>query len=176
MTEGQLIVIGLRLVLPLLILRLPLVGGLLALVIDALDVVIVEWFGPGGMGDHYAAIDKGLDLYYLALEAWVVWRWWDNRPARLAALALFGWRVVGVALFELTGARALLFVFPNLFEYLFLGVLIAARFLPRLEPKTWRAVLIWILVLLGPKLGQEYLLHIAEAQPWDWVKRNILGQ
>ena len=36
--------------------------------IDALDVVIVEWFGPGGMGDHYHTLDKLLDLYYLSLE------------------------------------------------------------------------------------------------------------
>jgi hypothetical protein len=174
-TEGQIVVIALRLLLPLLIPRFPLLGGLLAMAIDALDVVIVEWFGPGGMGDHYHTLDKLLDLYYLSLEAWVASRW-ANRPARVVALALFGWRVVGVALFELTGERAVLFAFPNLFEWWFIAFLVVVRFFPRHEPRTWRAVVTWLAILLVPKLGQEYLLHVAEAQPWDWVKRNLLGQ
>lgn len=71
MTTGQIVVIALRLIVPLLILKRPLLGGLLALGFDALDVLIVAWFGPGGMGPHYHNIDKALDLSYLSLEAWV---------------------------------------------------------------------------------------------------------
>lgn len=174
MTDGQLVIIALRLLIPLLIPRFPLAGGLLSMAMDGLDVVLVEVISDGGMGARYHTLDKLLDLYYLGLEAWTVRRWL-NVPARTAALALFAWRVVGVALFELTETRWVLFVFPNLFENWFLAVLTVRRFLPRHEPTTWRAIGIWLAVLSVPKFGQEYLLHVAEAQPWDWIKRNLLG-
>jgi hypothetical protein len=29
-------------------------------------------------------------------------------------------------------------------------------------------------MLLVPKMAQEYLLHYAEAEPWDWIKKNVL--
>jgi hypothetical protein len=29
-------------------------------------------------------------------------------------------------------------------------------------------------LLLIPKMGQEYVLHYAEVKPWDWIKREIL--
>ena len=51
MNDGELIVIGLRLVVPLLILRYPLAGGLTAMVLDAFDVVLTDAIGLGGFGD-----------------------------------------------------------------------------------------------------------------------------
>jgi len=172
MTDGQVFVISLRIVLPLLILRRPLAGGILAMALDALDVVIVEVFGSGGMGAHYHSIDKVLDLYYLGLEAWVSLGWVERVP-RILSLALFSYRVVGVVLFEITDWRLLLFIFPNLFENWFLFVLIVIRFVPRIELRTWRQCSLWLSVLFVPKLGQEYLLHIADAQPWNWIKDSI---
>ncbi len=172
MTTGQLIIIALRVVVPLLILRRPLAGGIIAMALDALDVVMVEWISDGGMGPHYHSIDKVLDLWYLGLEAWVAWGW-SARIPRLIALWLFGWRVLGVILFELTDQRWLLFAFPNLFENWFLFVLIVWKWFPRVKLDTWRSALIWLGILYIPKLGQEYLLHVAEAQPWDWVKRQL---
>ena len=172
MTTGQIIVILLRLIVPLLILRKPLAGGIVAMVLDAFDVVIVELFGPGGMGEHYQSIDKLLDLYYLSLEAWVAWNWTDRIP-RVIAIGLFAWRVVGVVLFELTDSRWILFAFPNLFEHWYLFVLIVWRWFPSVTLSSWREAIIWLVVLYIPKLGQEYLLHIAEAQPWAWIKRQV---
>lgn len=172
MTTGQIIVILLRIVVPLLILRRPLAGGIIAMLLDALDVVIVELFGEGGMGEHYHSLDKLLDLWYLGLEAWVAWHWRARIP-RLIAIGLFAWRVVGVALFELTDTRWVLFAFPNLFEHWFLFVLIVWKWFPRVRLDTWRSAVLWLVVLYIPKLGQEYLLHIAEAQPWDWIKRQL---
>lgn len=172
MTSGQIIIIALRLVVPLLILKRPLAGGIIAMLLDALDVVIVEFISDGGMGDHYHSIDKLLDLWYLSLEAWVVWTWADRIP-RIAGLVLFGWRVIGVALFEVIGWRPLLFTFPNLFEHWYLFVLICWRWFPRVDLTTWRRVLLWLVALYIPKLGQEYLLHIAQANPWDWIKRQF---
>ncbi|MEZ4553992.1 MAG: hypothetical protein R3B59_08795 [Dehalococcoidia bacterium] len=172
-TEGQLFVIALRVLVPLLILRWSVTGGVVAMLVDALDVVIVEFFGPGGMGGHYSQLDKGLDSYYLALEAVVAWTW-ANQWARWTALGLFAYRLVGAALFEATQVRALLFIFPNLFENWWLYCVIVARVRPRLLPASWRSTLVPLLILLVPKMGQEWLLHVAEAQPWSWFKRTFL--
>lgn len=172
MTTGQLVVIALRLIVPLFIFRKPLPGTIAALLLDALDVVIVEFFGEGGMGEHYHSLDKLLDLYYLGICAYVSWTWTERLP-RLIALSLFAYRVVGVALFEVFGWRPLLFIFPNLFENWFIFVLVVWRFFPGADLNSWKRSLVWLFVLYIPKLGQEYLLHVAQAQPWDWIKTQV---
>ena len=172
MTTGQIVVIALRIALPLLILKKPLAGGILAMLLDGLDVVIVEFFGAGGMGSHYHNIDKILDLWYLSLEFWVSLAWLDRIP-RLISIGLFSYRVIGVALFELTGWRPILFIFPNLFENWFLFYLIRTKWFPAIKLDTWPQSLKWLLVLYIPKLAQEYLLHIAQAQPWSWLKSRL---
>src|SRR3954447_2078291 len=113
------LVIALRLLLPLTILRWPLAGGLLAMLVDAIDVVLVDAIAsvlgqPGEFGPFYAQIDKWLDLWYLSVELWVTRRWIETLSRRAAA-GLFGWRLIGVILFEVTVSHPLLFVFPNLF-------------------------------------------------------------
>lgn len=173
MTTGQIAVITMRIVIPLMILKRPLAGGIIAMLLDAFDVVIVELFGEGGMGEHYHSIDKVLDLYYLTLELIVALSWVQRIP-RLTATGLYVYRLAGVILFELTQIRAVLFLFPNLFEHWFLFYLIRNRFFPNIKLDTWRQTIIWLVILYIPKLGQEYLLHVAEAQPWAWIK-NLLG-
>jgi hypothetical protein len=155
-----------------LILKKPLAGGIAALALDAMDVMIVELFGPGGMGPHYHSLDKVLDLYYLGLEAYVSLGWTERIP-RLISISLFVYRLIGVGLFELTGWRPILFLFPNLFENWFLFVLVIWKFFPGVQLDTWRRCLAWLIVLYVPKLGQEYLLHVAEVQPWSWLKRRL---
>ena len=115
MSEGELIVIALRLVIPLLILRYPLFGGITAMVLDALDVVLIEAIGLGGFGGHYSELDKLLDSYYLTLEVIVAFRW-TSAWARIPAIVLYVYRAIGVVAFETTDTRVLLLVFPNLFE------------------------------------------------------------
>ena len=46
---------------PLAIFRWPLAGGLAAMLVDALDVVLIEVVGLGGFS-NYAALDKGLGV------------------------------------------------------------------------------------------------------------------
>ncbi|MBI5287997.1 MAG: hypothetical protein HY873_03370 [Chloroflexi bacterium] len=174
MTEGELIVIGLRIAVPLLILRAPLAGGLAAMLLDAFDVVLVEVIGLGGFGSHYSELDKGLDTYYLSLEL-IVALGWASAWARIPALVLFADRVLGVVLFEATHARWLLLVFPNMFENWWLYCVVVQRFFPRLYPRSVGTVAIPMVLLLIPKLGQEWLLHYEKAQPWDGIKRNLLG-
>ncbi len=38
---------------------------------------------------------------------------------------------------------------------------------------SWGRIALWLVILYIPKLGQEYLLHVAEAQPWDWIKSTF---
>ena len=177
---AALLVIALRLLLPLTILRWPLAGGLLSLVVDAVDVVLVDLFArvlgePGEFGPLYAQLDKYLDTYYLALEVVVVRRWHEAVPRR-TAYALFAWRALGVVLFEITVSRPLLVVFPNLFENYFLFVLVARRWFPRFVPRTWAQSVIACLLLLIPKEIQEFVLHYEELHPWQWLRETLFGQ
>lgn len=173
MSAGEAVVITVRLAVPLLILRNALLGGLAAMLVDALDVVMVSFMHIGGFGAHYAPLDKGLDTYYLTLELWVALGW-ASAYAPLPAAGLYVYRLVGVVSFELSGWRPLLLMFPNLFENWWLYCVVVARFFPRLYPQSLRSVAWPLLLLLVPKLGQEYMLHYAEFQPWDWIKRNVI--
>ncbi len=173
MTTGAAIIIAIRLLIPVMILRWPLIGGVASMIADTLDVVLIELIGLGGFGDFYHTTDKLLDTYYLSFEL-VVSLGWQNAYAKWICAALFPYRVLGVLLFELTGHRVMLIIFPNLFENWWLWCALTKDYLPQFEPKTWRASLVALALLLIPKMGQEYMLHYAEVQPWDWTKRNIL--
>ena len=172
------IVIGLRLVLPLTILRWPLAGGTFALVLDALDVVLVDALAgllgePPEFGPHYAQIDKWLDTWYLTLELVVSRRWAEPIPRGTAAL-LYVWRLAGVIAFEMTAYRPLLVVFPNLFENFYLYVLIVRRWFPKLLPRTVVHAVIVLAVLMIPKAVQEWALHWEQLHPWQWVRENVI--
>jgi len=173
-STGELIVIAIRLFVPLLILRYWLVGGIVAMLADAFDVIIIELVGMGGFGNHYEQTDKLLDSYYYCLELTVALKWMSPW-VRLPALMLFGYRLVGAVLFEVLDVRALLIVFPNLFEHWWIYCVVVMKWFPSLVPRGWRSTLIPLVLLLIPKMAQEYLLHVIEAEPWDWMKRTILG-
>lgn len=163
---GPIIVLILRLIVPLSIFRWPILGGIISLVIDAQDQTILRYFG---LGDNiflnhlftadYQRIDKFLDMYYLAFEFLVSLKW-QEKLAKTTSKILFVWRVIGVALFEITGLRYILFIFPNIFENFFLFFLIIQNYFPKIKITAKNLPL--ILILLGaPKIGQEYLLHIS---------------
>ena len=172
-TNGELVVVGLRLFVPILILRFWFTGGILAMLFDGADVIITDALNMGGFGDHYAELDKVLDSYYLALELLVAFGW-RNPWTRIPAVLLFIYRVVGVVLFETTGARIFLFLFPNMFENWWLYVVIVKKWWERIEPHNWRTLVIPMLILLVPKMIQEYILHFAEIKPYRWMKEHIL--
>jgi hypothetical protein len=173
MSTGETVVIGLRLFVPLLILRFWVTGGIVAMLLDGADVIITDALDMGGFGDHYAELDKVLDSYYLTLELLVAFGW-SNAWARLPAVGLFAYRLVGVVLFEFTEARIFLFIFPNMFENWWLYVVVVMKWFPRAVPHDARTVIIPMLALLVPKMAQEYLLHFAEAKPWNWTQDHIL--
>lgn len=155
MTVETLLIVLLRLILPLTILRWPLAGGLLALAADALDIVFASLVDLGGLW-NYHSLDKYLDTYYLGLEAIVAQRWMPI--PRWTATLLFGYRLIGVVLFEATNIRMFLFVFPALFENFFLFYAALLRFAPEYD-LTLRRLAMWLAILLVPKMIQEYVLH-----------------
>lgn len=71
-----------------------------------------------------------------------------------------GYRLIGVALHELTDERLFLFFFPNLFEFWFIFYAGVRRFRPDYT-LTPRRALGWLALLLAPKMTQEYALHYA---------------
>src|SRR4029077_19017283 len=118
-------------------------------------------------------IDKRLGLWYPSLEL-VVPRRWREPLGKRGAGGLCGWRLIRVVLFEITASHPLLFIFPNLFENFYLYVLIVRRFAPRLEPRTRLQLAAVLAVLLIPKLVQEYVLHVEELHPWQWLRETFV--
>jgi hypothetical protein len=139
------------------VLRWPLAGGILAILVDLSDLLLMNVLDLGGVPD-YQRLDKLLDLVYMATFLAVALRW--TGPDRWVSVALFAWRMVGFVAFELTGERALLLVFPNVFEPWFLLVALLHH---RWDPVPWTR---WPFVgamggLLLVKEIQEWALHYA---------------
>ena len=156
MTAEVLLILVIRVVGSLPVLRWALVGALLAIAIDLSDLFIRELVDLGGV-PRYQEFDKRADLVYL-LTFFIVTTRWERVPRTIAG-ALLGFRLIGVALFELTDDRAVLFFFPNVFEFWFLFV----ASLPHWRPNfafTRRATTAALLSLLALKLLHEYSLHV----------------
>lgn len=148
-----------RLLAPLAIPRRPVPGLLASLVLDAVDDTVFTATGAGF--EDYQSYDKALDVYYLAIAYASTLRNWPSGLAFQAARLLWYWRLVGVVAFELSGARWLLLVFPNVFEYFFLAYeLVRLRWDPRRLTNRQVVALVvglWLLV----KLPQEWWIHVA---------------
>lgn len=158
------------------VLRWAFVGGLIAVFVDLSDLFWMNLLDLGGLG-NYQRFDKYSDQVYQLTFLWVASRWQGR--ARSIAFALFGYRLIGFVAFEVSGERAVLLFFPNLFEFWFLFV----ASLPY-----WRRgfaygrgeTLRWGGFLLALKEFQEYALHWAKwlddftaveavEAIWDWV-------
>jgi hypothetical protein len=153
-TLEVIVVAAFRIVGSLPVLRWPLAGGLLAIVVDLGDLLLIDLLDLGGIPD-YQALDKWLDQVYLAAFLVVAWRWSD--PARAIAVALYAFRMVGFVAFEATGERAILLAFPNAFEFWFL--LVAA--VGDRSVATWSRwrIVAALAVVTALKLAHEWALH-----------------
>ena len=112
------LVVGARLLLPFTIPYYPLAGSVACMILDSIDQSIFQQF-PAIPLDGYQSYDKSLDIYYLAIIYMSTMRNWTNPYAFKVSFFLYYYRLVGVVAFELTQVRALLFIFPNTFEYFF---------------------------------------------------------
>lgn len=161
-------VVGGRFLIPLLIPRFPLPAIIGCLVLDAADQTIFQAFGYDPPG--YQSYDKAMDVFYLAIAYLATMRNWQNLAAYSVGKFLYFYRLVGVFLFEMTGARAVLLIFPNTFEYFFIAYeAIRTRWAVVGRLLTWWVVLagiIWVFI----KLPQEYWLHVAKLDVTDTLE------
>lgn len=177
MTLEILVIAAIRIAGSLPVLRWPLAGGLLAVLVDLSDLLLRDVLDLGGVGD-YQSLDKWLDQVYLGAFLIVAMRWAD--PARSIAVALFAYRLVGFALFELTGERMLLLLFPNVFELWFL--LVAAAGADRVAGWSSARIAVVLLALTAVKELQEWAIHgvrmfdgISSLEFLDLVRRALTG-
>jgi len=176
-TVGVLVFVAFRVATALPVLRWPLAGGLLAIGGDLADLLLRDLLGIGSL--DYQLLDKLLDQVYLLLFLVVALRW--EGVERRVSIALFGFRLVGSALFLLTDERVVLLLFPNVFEPWFLLVALLHH---RRRPFEWTgsrlaAALAGVTAL---KLVQEWALHgarvfngISSLEFLDGMRRWLTG-
>jgi hypothetical protein len=155
MTLEVLVIGAIRVLGSLPVLRWPLAGGLLAVLVDLSDLLLRDVLDLGGIPD-YQAFDKWIDQVYLACFLVVALRW--HGVERGVAVALYLFRLAGFLAFEVTGARDLLLLFPNVFEFWFLLIAALHHFRPTFEWRTSTVVVALFLVLVL-KEAQEWALH-----------------
>ncbi len=158
------------------VLRWAFAGAIIAILVDFSDLFLRNLLELGGIPD-YQRFDKILDLVYMVLFLVVALRW--RGLARDIAVALFAFRMVGFVLFEVTESRAVLLLFPNVFEFWFVYVAAVLHWRPQ-HVVTGREAAFALVPLLVLKLFQEYALHqgrwlddftAVEAVEaiWDWA-------
>lgn len=171
-TTEELIIAIVRVLGSLPVLVFPFPGAILAMLTDLSDLFLMNLLHLGGV-HHYQRFDKWLDQVYMFTFLVVALRW--ERTPRNIAVALYVFRLAGVAVFEATQERDLLIFFPNLFEFWFVFVSGAKFFhldaATAVSPRRrWRGLVPFrysggqlaavIPVLLAAKLAQEYALHV----------------
>ena len=158
MTTEMWIIAAARIAGALPVLRWPLAGAIIAMLVDLSDLFLMNLIHLGGVND-YQRFDKWLDQVYMLTFLVVALRW--EGAQRVVAVGLYGFRAIGFATFEASGQRGVLLAFPNFFEAWFL--LIAGM---RQFRVTWEhsrpLVVVAAAALLGVKLLQEYALHAGQ--------------
>ena len=88
---------------------------------------------------------------------------------------LFYYRLVGDLLFELTGIRALLIIFPNTFEYFFIFYEAVRTRWNTARVGKWTVIISTVLIWVFIKLPQEWWIHIAKLDMTDFIKESLFG-
>jgi hypothetical protein len=155
MTAEVLVIGAVRILGSLPVLRWPLAGGILAILIDLSDLLLRDTLDLGGIPD-YQTFDKWMDQVYMVLFLVVALRW--SGLERTIAIGLYAYRLVGFVLFEATGDRGLLLVFPNVFEPWFLLVAALHHYRPGFA-WTGRRLAVALALVTAVKEVQEWALH-----------------
>lgn len=159
-------VILVRLIVPLSILRFPFFGILASIIADASDWNIIH-VTSSEINIIYQNWDKAMDAWGFLPIVWIVLHWKDIWSRRVA-LILFGYRMVGVVLFEITHWQPILFFFPNVFENFVILCLIifwlSKKKTLNLDP-LHKAIMLSVLII--PKMIMEYFQHFLIRMPWE---------
>jgi hypothetical protein len=180
MTLEMLIIAAVRVPGSLPVLRWPFIGGIVALLVDQSDLLMMNLIDLGGVKD-YQPFDKYLDQVYMLTFLAVAFRW--EAVPRTIAVVLYGYRMVGFVAFEVMDSRDILLFFPNVFEFWFLFVAGLKYFKVGFDFSRAQLVVSGAVLLAG-KLFQEYVLHYArwldsftsvEAVEaiWEWLTGPI---
>ncbi|HEU4921016.1 MAG TPA: hypothetical protein VFT20_14865 [Candidatus Limnocylindrales bacterium] len=179
MTLEVLLIAAIRIGGSLPVLRWPLAGALLAILVDLSDLLLRDVLELGGVPD-YQSLDKWLDQVYMAAFLVVALRW--QGLERAIAVGLYVFRLVGFVAFEMTGERAVLLLFPNVFELWFLVVAALHRFRPETVLRAVPAALV-LAGLLALKEFQEWALHgarlfdgMSSLEFLDGLRRWLTGE
>jgi hypothetical protein len=165
---GVIIVLVLRLLVPFSIFKWPFWGSIASAIVDALDIVIVTFLGGSGL-TNYHGLDKIFDMYYLTFALIVSLKW--NALAKWTSVSLYVYRLIGVVLFEVYGGRIFLFIFPNMFEMFFWFEAGRQRYFEKWK-LTGKRLAVVLVILLIPKMIQEYILHYLKLRPWaDYLSK-----
>jgi hypothetical protein len=163
------LVVGARLLLPFTIPYWPLPGAIACMLLDSIDQSIFQQF-PDIPLEGYQSYDKSLDIYYLAIIYVSTFRNWLSPAAFKVSFFLWYYRLIGVVAFELTQVRAILFIFPNTFEYFFDFIEAVRLGWNWKRIGTWTAIVSAALIWVFIKLPQEYWIHIAQRDMTDAIK------
>ena len=115
----ELIVILIRIIGSLPVIFFPFIGSIFAIIIDLSDLFIINYIDLGGV-QNYQNLDKFLDLFYMSAFLFVSLKW--NSTEKIISIILFSYRIIGVVLFLLFDLRIILLIFPNIFEFWFVGI------------------------------------------------------
>ena len=154
MTTEELIISFVRIFASLVVFKSSFFGAFFVILIDFSDLFMMNLLSLGGVR-NYQALDKFLDLFYLFFFFLIAIRW--NSTLKKISVFLFIFRIFGFLLFEILEERFILFLFPNIFEFWFIGI----AFLNQFKIKVTKNKIIIVLIFsLGLKFIQEYILHV----------------
>ena len=153
MSLEELIVIIVRISGSLPVIYFPFFGSLFAILVDLSDLFIIGNLDLGGVR-NYQRLDKLLDLSYMLTFLLVSLRW--SKLERNISIFLFIFRIFGMIFYEITGSRIILFSFPNIFEFWFIGISLYKFRNKIINTKSITFILVIATIL---KLLQEWVLH-----------------
>tara|TARA_B110000438_G_scaffold94683_1_gene94116 strand:- start:6130 stop:6654 length:525 start_codon:yes stop_codon:yes gene_type:complete len=154
MTLEELIISFVRIFASLIVFKFNFFGAILVILIDFSDLFMMNLISLGGVR-NYQLLDKFLDLFYIGYFLLITLRW--DKTLRNISILLFIFRILGFILFEFFQNRIILFIFPNIFEFWFLGITLLFLFRSKISK---RKIIIVIFVSTTLKLLQEYILHV----------------
>jgi hypothetical protein len=154
MTIEELIISFARIFGSLIVFKFNFIGALFVILLDFSDLFMMNLISLGGVR-NYQILDKFLDLFYISFFFFITLRW--SSPLRNISLFLFSFRIIGFVLFEIIEERFILFLFPNIFEFWFIGITFLRHYKFKI---TKNKIIIVLFISLVLKLFQEYILHI----------------